>query len=544
MTGGMFVRLKTVQANRRTYQYLHIVHNRWENGKVRQHLLGSLGRLDEILKSGDLERVITQLVEHCPTVRILRAQAAGTLEVLQDQLWGPALVFDRLWADLELRNLLADLARHKRYDFDWERMVFAHALQRLLEPGSDLAGSKWIQTVYQPGFDRLRLPHFYRSLGFLWRKKEQIEEALYRRELDLFNRDLDLVFFDTTSTYFEGTSLKGWAKLGKSKDHRPDHLQLVIGVVMRRDGFPIACEIWPGNTSDMKTLVPVIEGLRKRFKIRKVVVVCDRGMVSKANLEALTKAKYEYIVGMKMRNLVEVRDDVLGRAGRYQDVNETLSVKEVHVDDRRYVICYNPEEAKKDRHDREGILSKMREKLGSGGIKKLINNRGYRRFLKVKGGSAEINPEAIRKEERYDGKYVLRTTTALPAAEVAEAYKHLTWIERLWRELKDVMEVRPIFHWRKRENVKGHIFACFLALHLAALLKRRLAEANLSPPWDEVIRDLSQMRAVVVELGGERYLMRSPLKGCAGQVLNALGIKAPPLAQPLESASSADNVGT
>lgn len=535
----MFVRLKTVQANGRTYQYLHIVQNRWENGKVRQHLLGSLGRLDELLQNGDLERVITQLVEHCPTVRILRAQAQGTLEVLQDQVWGPALVFDRLWEELGLRKLLGDLAKRKRFDFEWERMVFAHALQRLLEPGSDLAGSKWIETVHQPGFEKLRLPHFYRSLGFLWKKREEIEEALYRRELDLFNQDLDLVFFDTTSTYFEGKSLKGWAKLGKSKDHRPDHLQLVIGVVMRRDGFPIACEIWPGNTSDMKTLVPVIQGLKKRFKIKKVVVVCDRGMTSKANLEALTAARYDYIVGMKMRNLVEVRDEVLGRAGRYHDVNEKLSVKEVRIDGRRYVICYNPEEAKKDRHDREAILSKMREKLGSGGLKSLINNRGYRRFLKVKGGSAEINSNAIRKEERYDGKYVLRTTTALPAGEVAEAYKHLTWIERLWRELKNVMEMRPIFHWRKRENVKGHIFACFLALHLAALLKRKLAEAKLFPQWDEVVRDLSQLRAVVVELGGEKYLMRSPLKGCADQVLGAVGIKAPPLAQPLASASPA-----
>jgi len=339
----MFVRLKTVQANGRTYQYLHIVQNRWDNGKVRQHLVGSLGRLDQLLHKGDLERVITQLVEHCPTVRILRAQAQGTLEVLQDQVWGPALVFDRLWEELGLHRLLRDLAGRKRFDFDWERMVFALALQRLLQPGSDLAGSKWIDTVYQPGFDKLRLPHFYRSLGFLWKKKEEIELALYRRELDLFNQDLDLVFFDTTTTYFEGTSLEGWAKLGKSKDHRPDHLQLVVGVVMRRDGFPVACEIWPGNTADVATLVPVANSLKKRFRIRKVVVVCDRGMVSKANLEALTAAKYEYIVGMKMRNLVEVRDEVLGRAGRYHDVSEKLSVKEVRVDDRRYVICYNPE---------------------------------------------------------------------------------------------------------------------------------------------------------------------------------------------------------
>jgi hypothetical protein len=173
-------------------------------------------------------------------------------------------------------------------------MAFALTLQRLLEPGSDLRGSKWVQTVHAPGFEALRLPHFYRALGILWKNKERIEEALYRRGLDLFNQELDLVFFDTTSTYFEGRAWEGWAKLGKSKDHRPDHLQLVLGVVMRRDGLPISCDIWPGNTADVKTVVPVIRTLQKRFRIRRVVFVCDRGMVSKKNLNAIRQAGYDY----------------------------------------------------------------------------------------------------------------------------------------------------------------------------------------------------------------------------------------------------------
>lgn len=531
----MFVRLKSVRANGRTYQYLHLVESRREGPKVRQHIVGSLGRLDELLDTGDLERVITQLVQHCPTVRLVRAQAAGALQVQSDRVWGPVLVFNRIWEELGLQALLRGLAAQKkqRFDFAWERMVFAQALQRLLEPGSDLRGSKWIETVHEPAFETLRLPHFYRALRFLWARKAEIELALYRRELDLFNQELDLVFFDTTTTYFEGMSLQGWAKRGKSKDHRPDHLQLVVGMILRRDGFPIACEIWPGNTSDLKTLQPIIAELRKRFKIRKVIVVCDRGMVSEANLAALEEAQYEYIVGMKLRGLVEVRDEVLGRAGRYHEVSEQLQVKEVWVAERRYVICYNPEEAEKDRRDRDAILQKMREKLAAGGVKRLINNRGYRRYLKVKEGAADIDKRAVGEAARYDGKYVLRTTTKLPAAEVAQAYKELTWIERLWRELKDVVEVRPIFHWRRKENVKGHIFTCFLALHLAAFLRRKLARAGLKLPWDEVIRDLSQVRAIVVELAGERYLMRSPLKGCAGQVFAAAGVRVPPLAQPL-----------
>jgi hypothetical protein len=527
----MFVRVKRVTSGGRTYQYLHIVENQWDNGRVRQRVIGSLGRLDELLASGELERLITQLVERCPSVRLLRAQQAGTLAVSSDRLWGPVLVFDRLWEELGLKTLLPSLGRGLGFDF--ERMIFAQVLQRFLEPGSDLRGSKWIETVEEPAFATLRLEHFYRSLARLWKHKKRIEEALYGRGLELFNRELDLVFFDTTSTYFEGTKLRGWAKLGKSKDHRPDHVQLVIGVVMRRDGLPVACEIWPGNTADVTTIKPVVAALRERFHVGQVVLVCDRGMVSAANLAAIEQAGYQYIVGMKMRRAVEVRDEVLGRAGRYHEVSDNLRVKEVRVEDRRYVVCFNPDEARKDREDREATLDKIRAKLASGGVKGLINNRGYKRYLKVERGAASLDEAAVREDERYDGKYVLRTTTALPAAEVAQAYKELTWIERLWRELKDIVEVRPNYHWRKRDNVKGHIFVCFLALYLAALLRRKLAADELDVQWDEVIRDLSSMRAVTVELGGEHYRMRTPLRGAAGRIFAAVGLKPPPLAEPI-----------
>jgi len=257
-------------------------------------------------------------------------------------------------------------------------------------------------------------------------------------------------------------------------------------------------------------------------------------MVSEANLAALTQAGYQYIVGMKMRGLKEVRDEVLARAGRYQLVNERLQVKEVRVAERRYVVCYNPEEAAKDRHDRDAILATLEKKLAAGGIKKLLNNRGYKRFLKTTSGGATIDWRRAKDDARYDGKFVLRTTTTLPAAEVARAYKELTFIERLWRELKDVMRLRPIFHHKVKENVLGHIFACFLALYLAALLRRRLAAAGVKAQWDEVIRDLSELRAVHVDHHGQRYRLRSPLQGCAGKVFQAVGARVPPLAQPLE----------
>ncbi len=547
----MFTRVKTVRANGRTYQYVHIVENRWEQGKVRQRIVGSLGRLDVLQARGDLERILTGLVEQCPQVKLVRAERAQALAIESDRVWGPVPVFERLWEELGLADLLRRLAQGSRLGFELERCAFALVLQRLLKPASDRAGARWLPTIHGAGFERLRLPHFYRTVGRLWRWKERIETELFQRGRDLFNDGLDLFFFDTTSTYFEGTTWQGWAKLGKSRDRRPDHLQLVLGVVLRRDGLPVACEIWPGNMADVKTLVPILEALRKRFKIRKIVLVCDRGMVSAANLKAITKAGYQFIVGMRMRRALEVRDEVLGRAGRYRVVQHNLQVKEVWVDARRYVVCVNPERAEKDRQDREAILEKLREKLAAGGIKRLINNRGYRRFLAVTRGEAGIDEAKVRADARYDGKYVLRTTTALPAVEVAEAYKQLTWIERLWRELKDVVEVRPIYHHQKKENVKGHIFSAFLALCLGAALRRRLQDLwlrehpkaprptpgaeppRLPVPWDDLLQDLAQVRAVTVRLEEERYLLRTELKGHAGLAFRAVGVRPPPLAQAL-----------
>lgn len=549
----MFVRLKTLRANRRTYQYVHIVENRWDHGKVRQHVVASLGRLDQLQASGDLRRVIEGLVAQCPAVRLREAAQQDALAMESDRLWGPVLVFERLWQELGLEEFLRELSRGRRLGFDVERCAFAQVLQRLLEPGSDRRGAEWIQTVEGRGFEALRLPHFYRTLGWLWRRKERIERHRYDRDRDLFNEGIDLVFFDTTSTYFEGRRWEGWAKLGKSRDHRPDHLQLMLGVAMRRDGVPVSCEIWPGNLHDTKALVLMLKQLQERFRIRKVVLVCDRGMVSAANLKAIRKAGYDYLVGMKMRGLLEVREKVLKRAGRYHEVQHNLGVKEVRVGKRRYVVCLNPERAEKDRQDREAILEKLGAKLASGGVKKLISNRGYRRFLKVTSGAASIDEAGVKADERYDGKYVLRTTTELPASEVAEAYKQLTWIERLWRELKNVMEVRPIYHHQKKENVKGHIFASFLALYLSATLRRALdtlwqkehpPEAHHGSPveparlpirWEKLMEDLSQLRAVHVRLDHDRYLMRTELKGHAHEAFRAVGLRPPPLAQLLNS---------
>jgi transposase len=205
--------------------------------------------------------------------------------------------------------------------------------------------------------------------------KEQIEDALFLRDRTLLDDSLDLVFFDNTSIYFEGEGPEGFAQYGfilngftmngHSKDHRPDRKQIILGVVMTKEGDPICCEYWPGNMSDVKALLEIVGVLKGRFGIRRIILVCDKGMVSDSNLEELKKEGIDFIVGVRPRNVKEVRDEVLSTGGRYREVEDNLRVKEVLLERKRYIICLNPEETRKDQKTRERILSDLEEEASS-----------------------------------------------------------------------------------------------------------------------------------------------------------------------------------
>jgi transposase len=209
--------------------------------------------------------------------------------------------------------------------------------------------------------------------------KDAVEETLFRRRRDLFT-DLSLAFFDTTSLYFEGQGGESLGQFGYSKNHRPDRRQMIVGAVLTAEGQPVCCELWPGNQADSRALLPLVDRLRRRFAIRRVCWVADRGMISRETLRELEARKLEYILGARLRRQREVRVEVLERAGRYQEVAENLQVKEVWVEDRRYIVCYNPQEAAKDAADRQAILKALEDKLKQG-AKSIVGNRGYRRFL-------------------------------------------------------------------------------------------------------------------------------------------------------------------
>jgi transposase len=314
---------------------------------------------------------------------------------------------------------------------------------------------------------------------------------------------------------------------------------MVVGAVLDGEGRPICCELWPGNTTDVTTLIPIIDRLWRRFHIRQICIVADRGMISQDTINDLEQQGWPYILGARMRKQVEVREQVLAdrqsfrvvRGPRLKNTDPApLKVKEVRVEGRRYVVCVNPEEVESDRAKREAIVTALREQLHKGD-KSLVGNKGYRRYLKVEGeGHFAIDEAKLQEEARYDGTWVLRTNTQLATAAVALQYKKLWLVEQWFRHCKSLLETRPIYHQRDA-TIRGHVFCSFLALVLRQELQARLQARGHHFEWADVMRDLGRLQEVEVEHQGKQFRLRSELQGTAGRVLQAAGVAAPPTVQ-------------
>jgi len=544
----MFARVKTSGK----YQYLQIVENRREGPKTHQRVVATIGRMDELQKKGEIENLVRSLSRFSEKA-LMVLSGKGDVDAVAQKI-GPALIFDRLWRETGIGKTIHDQLSSRKFAFDVERAIFLTVLHRLFVSGSDRECDRWRRDYLIEGADSISLHHLYRAMDYLGEEienqqkqtsfsprctKDVIEEDLFRLRQDLFT-SLDLVFFDTTSLYFEGGGGETLGRLGHSKDHRPDLKQMVVGVIIDTRGYPVCCEMWPGNTADVKTLVPVIRRLRERFAIGRVCIVSDRGMISADTMDYLEQEAIFYILGARMRRVKEVKEDVLSRAGRYCEVHpegassknpSPLKVKEVQVDDRRYIVCLNEKQARKDAADREAIIAALEEKLKAD-PKSLVGNKGYRRYLKIKGHNIAINQDKVKDEARYDGKWVLKTNTTLSTAQVALKYKELWQVEQVFRDMKSVLETRPIYH-QVDETIRGHVFCSFLALVLRKELDRRLEKAGHSFEWADIKQDLNALQEITLDDNGKKLAIRSQCLGCCGKVFQAVGVAMPPTIREL-----------
>jgi hypothetical protein len=543
----MFVRIKRSG----NYEYLQIVHNqRTAAGEVKQHVIATLGRLDLLRQTGQLDALLASCARFAEHTALLTAHRHGKVAAVAKLRIGPSLVFQRLWGDLGLPKVLARLLEERKFGFDVERAIFLTVLHRLFAPGSDRAAEVWQKRYAIGGVENLQLHHLYRAMAWLGEPlaedqqagatpfaprcvKDQIEEALFTQTRDLFT-SLELVFFDTTSIYFEGEGGETIGQYGHSKDHRGDCKQMVAGVVLDGQGRPICCELWPGNTTDVKTLIPVIDRLKQRFHITSICIVADRGMISKDTIAKLQAAHRDvrYILGARLRAVKEIHEEVLARPGRYHEVYgpkqqskdpSPLKVKEVWVDERRYIVCHNEDQATKDAADREAIVAGLRERLKQGAVS-LVGNQGYRKFLRTRaGGGFEIDEAKITREARFDGKWVLQTDTERSATDCALRYKDLWMVEQSFRSVKSVLETRPIYH-KCDATIRGHVFCSFLALMLLKELLARLQRRGWQVEWERLRDDLDALEEITVQTAGRGFIIRSVTEGAAGKALQAAGV--------------------
>jgi len=536
-----------------TYAYLQIVESFRQNSQVHQRVLSTVGRLDVLQATGQLDALMRSGLRFCEKLAVIDAHAAGQTEPVQVQRVGPDLVFSRLWEALQLGTIIKRAVQSRRFEFDVERAVYLTVLHRLFASGSDRAAERWRQAYRLPGTEELELHHLYRAMAFLGEPlddepgarvlntprctKDKIEEDLFEQRRDLFSA-IELVFFDTTSIYFEGEGGQEIGRHGKSKDHRPDLKQMVVGLALDIDGWPLCCELWPGNTADVTTLLPVVNRLRQRFRVRRVSIVADRGMISASTIAALESKEMDcdYILGARMRSVKEVSERVLADRARYEEITperktskdpSPLKVKEVVVEDRRYIVCLNEEQRRKDAADRKAIVEHLREQLKRGD-KDLIGNKGYRKYLQAgQGEHFTIDEEKIQEEARYDGQWVLQTNLADEPKIIALAYKELWMVEDMFRTMKTILETRPIFH-KRDETIRGHVFCSFLALLLRRALEQRLKEKGEAWEWSEILRGLDNLQEVEALFQGKRFVLRSQVLGQAHKACLAAGVALPP----------------
>jgi len=539
----MFARVKKSGS----YQYLQIVENRWEKGKVLQRVISTLGRLDQMAVKGEVESLVRSLSRFSEKALLIlsdRSNVSANAKKI-----GPALIFERLWKELGIGSIISSLTSSRKFGFSVERALFLTVLHRLFVSGSDRFCEKWRRDYLISGVEELELHQLYRAMAFLGEElddqtgrtpfaprctKDVIEERMFDYRRTLFT-DLDLVFLDTTSIYFEGEGGKTIGELGHSKDHRPDLNQMVVGALLDDRGRPLACEMWPGNTADVRSTIPVVTRLKKRFGAGRFCIVADRGMISQAAVNELEKERISYILGVRMRLVNEVKNDVLQDSGEYEEVYpegvnskdpSPLKVKEVVVNGTRYIVCRNERQARRDEADRNAIVESLKEKIAKAPAK-LIGNKGYRGFVKVTKESVLLDEEKIKADAKFDGIWVLTTNTELKAKDVALKYKELWMVEQTFRDMKSLIDTRPIYH-KRDETIRGHVFCSFLALVLKKELDYRLVSQGLQYEWADIKQDLKALQEVTLEENGSTLGIRTECKGTCGNVFKAVGVAVPP----------------
>lgn len=545
-----------------TRDYLYIVESYWDKVKKapRQRSICSLGRIDTLKEEDTIDKLIQSLQKYTDKMQLV--DICKDISPESSKIYGEILIFKKLWKELGFKDTLNKYFSETNKEINLTDTVFAMVCNRLIEPSSKRETNEWIKDVYEPEWKQLKLHNFYRALDFLVENKENMEVEMFNNVKNLFNCKVQVVMFDTTNISYWGEGERAGELLayGHSKNKRFDLKQVTVGLIMDQNGVPLGHEVWSGSMSDKPAFKEVIDKIKTKFEIGKVILVADRGMISEDNIAYLESQKYEYILGVKMRQLSEIRQKFLLKDEGFLSISSSIKAKQVSEYDlfkeefekqnekrknkkiltdqekenyknsnkgkRRWIVCLNPAVANLDKKKREYFQKIIENKVEFYTAKEWIVKNGYKKYVIIKDLKIDLNHEKLKEDELFDGKWTLITNTDLPANELINSYKDLAAIERHFRDLKSELEIGPVYH-HTANRIRAHIFVCFLALQLKVALTKRLKEISKDLSYSEVMRDVAKIKAIEFKIQDKTVLMRTELVENAYQAFKAVKTAVP-----------------
>jgi Transposase DDE domain len=540
----MFLReVRRRNKNGTQVSYLQLVHNQWDAAAQasRTKILYSFGRTDQVDPAA-IKRLIASLSRLLDPAAALRVTASSELTLLESRPFGGTHVLDGMWQRLGIDKVIGGLLKGRRRDPRVERVLFALVANRALDASSKLAAAGWVSDdVHVDGLPQTSDDACYRAMDWLLEIKDALEREVFWQVATLLDLEVDLLFFDTTSTYFEldepdapvarderGAALAdtsggdaatkaGFCTYGKSKDHRDDLPQIIVGMAVTRSGIPVRVWCWPGNTTDQALIRQVKQDLRD-WTLARVIWVADRGFASAENRRYLRRGDHHYIIGEKLRSGSAEATAALSRQGRYAEVAGNLRVKQVRIcDAERFVICHNPDQADRDAAVRQRLLAQLTELIDGADklsatkraeLRGVISTKpGLHRYLRVTpSGLLRIDKATVKAETNLDGKYLLRSSDPhLSAEDIALGYKQLLQVERGWRDMKQVIDLRPVYH-RLEERIRAHLVLCWLALLLV-----RIVETTTGATWRSLAAELNRLQVITFTSPDGTFRQRTEL---------------------------------
>jgi transposase len=524
----MFVKRTRGGSNHKPIYYYQLAESYRDKDKVKHRILCTLGREDELMAKGGFDK----LMEKFAALSKQYLLVSKSQESIKDTLiYGPMLVINYLWKHLEMQSLLEGIQQGYKIEFSLEQAVKLMISNRLIDPMSKLAIDRWKGEIYGEDFESIELQHLYRSLDILADHKDMVEKSFFEKTRNLFKSPVSIVFYDLTTLYFESQQADALKKYGYSKDNKTDCVQVVIGLVINQDGLPISYHLFPGNTYEGKTVVPVLNKLRKDFLLERIIFVGDKGIVGNEIMQELSSAGYEYIIAAKISKVAEEHHPEILNRENYTRIDDIISTHQIITEGQRLVLGYSAKRAERDKRQRELLLERLQKKLDKSRNPKSVTKSAYNAYLTIEGKSKmSIDPQKVAEKEKWDGFFGFYTNNqSMSNKQVVLTYQMLWQIENSFRVLKSTLDLRPVYHWTEK-RIQGHIMICFLSLYMLRAIEYKInRQEKLNLSTDEIFDHLDKIRAVSINAFRKKVVMRTEITDENNLILRTLGIKIPPV---------------